>query len=220
MTIVATTAPTKTPGATTAANDPLASLTANMNDFLKLLMTQLQNQDPTTPMDSSQFTSQLVQFASVEQQVNTSNGIQTLIQLSQSNNVLQSSSLIGKTVTANATQISLQGGTGSIQFNTPAAEPVTIAVTDSTGATVTQTSLTSTAGPNTWTWDGKDSTGRQRPDGAYTVTVLGGAQGTTPSAIPFTVSGLASGVTTANNTEQVQIGQLTLPVSAIQSVGN
>ncbi len=216
MTIAATTAPSTTAN----TNNPLGSLTANMNDFLQLLMTQLKNQDPTTPMDSTQFTGQLVQFASVEQQVNTNTGIQTLIQLAQSNNVLQSSSLIGKTVTATSSQISVQGGTGSIQFNTPAAEPVTITVTDSTGATLAQTSLTSTAGANAWTWDGKDSTGQQRPDGAYTVTVLGGPQGTTPAAIPFTVSGLATGVTTSNNTEQVLIGQLTLPVSAIQSVGS
>jgi flagellar basal-body rod modification protein FlgD len=220
MTIAATTAPTTTPSTTGSSANPLASLTANMNDFLKLLMTQLRNQDPTTPMDSTQFTGQLVQFASVEQQVNTNTGIQTLIQLAQSNNVLQTSSLIGKTVTAKSSQISVQSGIGSIQFNTPAAEPVTVTVTNGAGTTIAQASLTSAAGANTWTWDGKDSTGHQWPDGAYAVTVLGGAQGTTPAAIPFTVSGIASGVTTSNNTEQVLIGQLTLPVSAIRSVGN
>jgi flagellar basal-body rod modification protein FlgD len=220
MSIAAMTAPTTTPAATPSKNDPLSSLTANMNDFLKLLMTQLQNQDPTTPMDTSQFTTQLVQFAGVEQQVNMNTGMQTLIQLQQSTNTLQASALIGKTVTASASQISLQNGSGAIQFNTAAAEPVTVTVTDSTGATVNQVSLTSTAGANTWTWNGKDSSGAQRPDGAYTVTLLGGPAGTTPAAIPFTVSGTASGVSVSNNVEQVSIGQLTVPVSAIQSVGS
>jgi flagellar basal-body rod modification protein FlgD len=216
MTIAAVMATTTTPKSIT---DPLASLTSNMNDFLKLLMTQLQNQDPTTPMDTSQFTTQLVQFASVEQQVNINTGVQSLIQLAQSNNVLQSSALIGKTVTASTSQISLQNRTGNIQFGTPAAEPVAITVTDSTGATIAQASLTSVAGQNTWTWDGRDSSGQQRPDGSYTVTMNGGAAGGTPSAIPFTVTGTASGVIVQNNIEQVQLGQLTLPVSAIRSVG-
>jgi flagellar basal-body rod modification protein FlgD len=217
MTIAAVTAQTTPPA---SATDPLKSLTSNMNDFLKLLMTQLRNQDPTTPMDTTQFTAQLVQFASVEQQVNINTGVQSLIQLAQSNNVLQASALIGKMLTARASQISLQSGVGNIQFNTPAAEPVTVTVADGTGATVAQAALTSTAGQNTWTWDGKDSSGQKRPDGAYTVTVLGGPAGTTPAAIPFTVSGIASGVTTQNNVEQVRMGQLTLPVSAIQSVSN
>ncbi len=217
MTIAAVTAPTST---TPTGTDPLASLTSNMNDFLKLLMTQLQNQDPTTPMDTTQFTAQLVQFASVEQQVNINTGVQSLIQLAQSNNVLQASGLIGKTVTATSTQISLQNGSGSIQFSAPAAEPVTVSVADSAGATIAQSSLTSTAGQNSWTWNGQNSRGQQQSDGAYTVTVLGGTQGTTPVAIPFTITGAATGVVTQNNTEQVRLGQLTLPVSAIQSVTN
>jgi len=217
MTIAAVTAPTN---AGTKATDPLASLTSNMNDFLTLLMTQLRNQDPTTPMDTNQFTTQLVQFAGVEQQVNMNSGIQSLIQLTQSNNVLQSSALVGKTVTATSTQISLRNGTGSIQFATPAAEPVTVTVKDASGAAVAQASLTSVAGQNTWTWDGANSSGAKQPDGAYTVSILGGTVGTTPVAIPFTVTGTATGILTANNTQQVMVGALTLPVSAVQSVTN
>ena len=216
MSVAAVTAPTTAPKAT----DPLSSLTSNMNDFLKLLMTQLQNQDPTTPMDTSQFTSQLVQFAGVEQQVNISTGVQSLIQLAQSTNVLQASGLIGKTVTAHATQVALQNGSGSIQFNAPSAEPVTIAISGSTGATVAQASFTSTAGQNTWQWDGKNSNGEQLADGAYAVSVMGGPAGTQPTTIPFTVTGPATGVTTQNKVQQVQIGPLTLPVSDIQSVTN
>ena len=217
MTIAAVTAQTTAPAST---KDPLSSLTSNMNGFLKMLMTQLQNQDPTTPMDTSQFTAQLVQFASVEQQVNINTGVQSLIQLTQSNNVLQASALIGKTVTATATQIPLQNGTGAIQFDTPAAEPVTVSVTNASGNAVAQASLTSTAGQNTWTWDGKDSSGKQQPDGAYTVTVNGSTVSTAPTAIPFTVTGAATGVVTQNKTQQIHIGPLTLPVSAILAVGN
>ena len=203
-----------------AARDPLASLTSNMNDFLKMLMTQLRNQDPTTPMDTNQFTSQLVQFASVEQQVNINTGVQSLLQLTQANNVLQASGLIGKNVTATSPRIALVNGTGGLAFNTPAAEPVTISVLGANGMTIAQASLTSAAGSNSWSWDGTDAQGKKMPDGAYTVAVSGGPAGVTPTPIPFTVSGLATGVAVQNNVENVRIGPLTLPVSAIQSVGN
>ncbi len=216
MSINAVTAATSTAKST----DPLLSLTSNMNDFLKLLMTQLQNQDPTTPMDTSQFTAQLVQFASVEQQVNINTGVQSLIQLAQSNNVLQASGLIGKTLTADSTQLSLQNGASSIQFDTRAAEPVTVTIAGSNGTTIAQMSLTGVAGQNTWTWDGKNTFGQQQSDGAYTVTVMGGPAGTTPIAILFTVTGSATGVVTQNNAELVRMGSLTLPVSAIRSVSN
>ncbi len=212
-TTVATAAPTKT-------SDPLASLSSNLNNFLTMLMTQLKNQDPSSPMDTNQFTSQLVQFASVEQQVNISSGVQSLIQLTQANGVLQASTLLGKTVTATSSQLSLQNGHGSIQFNAPAAEPVTISVLGGNGAPVQQVSLTSTAGANSWSWDGTGSQGQKLPDGAYTVSIAGGTAGTKAAAIPFTVTGVATGVVNQNGAEQVQMGGLTLPFTAIRSVGN
>ena len=74
----------------------LNSLSANFGDFLKLLMTQLQNQDPTSPLDTNQFTSELVQFSSVEQQINTNTSLTQLIQLTQAGEVMQASSMTGK----------------------------------------------------------------------------------------------------------------------------
>ncbi len=216
MTIPAVTAPVASP----SSGNALASLTSNLNNFLGLLMVQLKNQDPSSPMDTNQFTSQLVQFASVEQQVNINNGVQSLIQLTQANGVLQSSSLVGKTISATSTQISLQNGTGSIQFPAQAVEPVTISVIGGNGSTIQQVSLTTSAGQNNWTWNGSDSSGRQMPDGAYKVAVSGSTAGTPATAIPFTVTGIASGVVTQNNIQQVRLGQVTLPVSAIKSVSN
>ena len=77
----------------------LNSLSANFGDFLKMLMTQLQNQDPTSPMDTNQFTTELVQFSSVEQQINTNTSLTQLIQLTQAGEVMQASAMTGKQVT-------------------------------------------------------------------------------------------------------------------------
>ncbi|HTW28990.1 MAG TPA: flagellar hook capping FlgD N-terminal domain-containing protein, partial [Acetobacteraceae bacterium] len=79
--------------ASQTTNNALSSLDGNFTDFLNMLMTQLQNQDPTSPMDSDQFTSELVQFASVEQQIDTNQSLTSLIQLTQGSEVIQGSQM-------------------------------------------------------------------------------------------------------------------------------
>ena len=70
-------------------------------------MTQLQNQDPTSPMDANSFTSELVEFSSVEQQINTNTSLTQLIQLTQASDVTQSAALLGKQVTVQSTRNSI-----------------------------------------------------------------------------------------------------------------
>jgi flagellar basal-body rod modification protein FlgD len=198
----------------------LSSLSGNFTDFLSLLMTQLQNQDPSSPMDSSQFTSELVQFTSVQQQIGTNSNLTQLIQLTQASQIEQSASMIGKPVTATSSQLTLQKGAADINFNTTTAEPVAIAVYDSSGAQVQTASMTTAAGANSWTWNGQSATGTTMPDGAYKVTVTAlGVNGAT-SQIPFTVTGTATSVMNDAGTVQVQMGGLVLPFSAVTSVGS
>ena len=208
-----------TGAANSTGSAALTSLSSNFGDFLNLLMTQLRNQDPTSPLDTNAFTTELVQFSSVEQQINTNSSLTQLIQLTQAQEVEQSSAILGKQVTVKSSQMPLQNGTGSIQFNTPSAEPVSVTVTNSSGVQVASAALTSTTGSNTWTWNGKNGNGVTQPDGAYTVAVTSGSAGAT-SPLAFNVVGTATGVTTQNNSVQLQLGSLSVPFSAVQSVGN
>src|SRR5690349_17884359 len=114
--------------ATQTGNTALNSLSANFGDFLQLLMTQLRNQDPSSPLDTNQFTSELVQFSQVEQQINTNSSLTQLIQLTQAGEIMQGSSMTGKHVTVSSDHVPLQNGQGTIQFTAPAAEPVDIAI--------------------------------------------------------------------------------------------
>ncbi len=82
-----------------AGQNALASLSNNFSTFLNMLMTQLQNQDPTSPMDSNQFTQELVEFSGVEQQINTNSSLTQLIQLTQAGELMQGSTLDGKQLT-------------------------------------------------------------------------------------------------------------------------
>ncbi len=213
----AATSSTATSAATTTPN-ALASLSSNFDSFLNLLLTQMKNQDPSSPMDTNTFTSELVQFSSVEQQITTNTSLTQLIQATQGSEVIQATGVVGKQVTLDSTQIPLQNGTGSLGFTTASAEPVAISITNSSGVKVRDESLTSTAGANSWTWDGKDNSGTQLADGAYTAAVSGTSGGTT-SAVPFTVTGTATGVVNTNGAVTLQVGGVSADFSKVQSVG-
>jgi flagellar basal-body rod modification protein FlgD len=214
MTITsATTAATPAATPSTSASDT-AALAGNFNDFLNLLMTQIQNQDPTSPMDTSQFTSQLVQYSSVEQQIDTNANLTTLINAQQSNTLLQSSSLIGKQVNVTSSSLSLQNGAAAVQFTAPQAETVDISVTSASGVKVLETTLAAQAGTNNWTWNGVDSQGNQLPDGAYQISVVD----PTATALATTVSGTVTGLQRSGTTLDLSLGALTTDVNNVQSV--
>jgi len=204
--------------AASSTENALTSLTSNFNDFLNLLMTQLQNQDPTSPMDTTQFTSELVEFASVEQQINTNSSLTTLIQATQGTETLQASSIVGKTVDATSTSLPLQNSSATLQFTTPTAEPVAIAIYDSAGNEVRNITATSNQGSNSFTWNGTNDSGTQMPDGTYSVAVQTATAAGQSTSIPFTVQGTVTGVNSTGTTVNVEMGTTTLPLSSVQQV--
>jgi flagellar basal-body rod modification protein FlgD len=204
--------------ANTAGSNALQQLGSNFTQFLSLLTTQLQNQDPTQPMDDNTFTQELVEFTGVQQSVATNTNLTQLISLQQGSEVLQSTTVVGDTATVSATQIALQNSSGGITFQAPASEPVQIAIVNSAGTTLRDVSLQAQGGTNTWTWDGLDNNGNQLPDGAYGIAVETGSSGSTATAVPFNVVGTVSGITNTSSGMQVQLGALSVPLSSVQSV--
>jgi flagellar basal-body rod modification protein FlgD len=211
---------TASSSASQTSNNALSSLSSNFGDFLKLLTTQLQNQDPSSPLDTNQFTSELVQFSSVEQQINTNTSLTQLIQLTQAGEVMQGSSMTGKRVTVSSDHVPLQNGQGTIQFTAPAAEPVDIAIYNDSGAKLSDSMLMATKGSNTWTWNGTTSSGSTVPDGSYKVAVTGANADGTTSALTFSVVGTATGVQSQSNGIQLQLGSQSVDFSKVQAVGN
>lgn len=211
---------TSTSSASTSSSSALSSLDSNFQDFLSMLMTQLQNQDPTSPMDTNQFTSELVQFSSVEQQINTNSDLSQLITATQSGEVIQGSSLVGKTVEVNSTKMPLQSSSGALTFTATSAGTTKITVADSSGATVYTTSVDATAGSNTWTWNGKTSSGTQLADGAYTVSVTGPGSSGSSSALSFTVAGKVTGVTKSGTSIELQLGSESVDFADVASVAS
>ena len=213
------TAAAGTASAGSTAN-PLASLTSNFQDFLSMLTTQLQNQDPTAPMDSSQFTTELVQFTGVEAQIQGNSSLTQLIRLAQGGAALQASQMIGKTVQVNSSQLSLQSGSATIDFTAPAAGPAAIAIYSSSGQKLFDTVVNATAGSNSWTWNGQTASGATMPDGAYSVAVAGAAAGGAAAALPFTVQGTVTAAQTANGSVNLDLGALSVGLSSLAAVRN
>jgi len=209
----------------TGSTAPTSSQTiaGNFNTFLQLLTTQLQNQDPLSPLDTTQFTQQLVEFASVEQQVNMNTNLQTLISMQQTSEATSALQLVGNTVTVNGNAAALSNATNSpatwsIAASAPATGTVTI--TSSAGTTAYTGTVALNAGTQSYSWNGVGSNGQTWPDGTYTMAISAtGANGQ-----PVTVSTQVQGVVTAVNINQnpptLTVSGQNVPISQIQSLSN
>jgi flagellar basal-body rod modification protein FlgD len=218
-TLASSSSGTTASAASAVGTTALQSLGTNFTSFLNLLMTQLQNQDPTAPMDSSQFTTELVQFTGVQQQVAANTSLTQLISMQQTSQVLQSSSLVGQVATVSSNEIALQNSTGTLTFNGTAGQTVAVAVVNASGQSVADSNVTAQNGTNTWTWNGLDNAGNQLPDGGYRVAVeTQPAGGGAAVAVPFSVVGTATGISTSGSTTMLDLGLLQVPLSAMESV--
>lgn len=138
--------------------------------FLLLLLTQLQNQDPTNPMDNTEMTAQLAQFSQLEQLSNMNSGIETMTGYIQAQNQFQTLTLIGKNVLAENDQLSVTGGRSEVEGSIILTETckVTVYILDSSGNQVRSIDMgTLQAGQHGIGWDGKNNAGRTVDDGAY-----------------------------------------------------
>jgi flagellar basal-body rod modification protein FlgD len=204
----------------TTINNSLASLASNSQTFLTLLTTQLKNQDPTSPLDTNQFTAQLTQMTGVEQQLLSNQLLQQLVNQSSGSGVTGAVDLIGKSVTASGSTATLQSGAASWQYTLGGtAANVTVQVSDSSGNVVFQGPANSGTGAQSFTWNGKNTAGQQQADGGiYTLTVSAadGSGNTVP--VSNAVNGTASAVEQVNGQTMVTVGGVQVPLSAITAV--
>ena len=198
-----------------------SSLSTSYQSFLTLLTTQLKNQDPSSPLDPNQFTTELVQMTGVQQQLLSNQLLQQLVTASPSSGVSSAVSLIGQTVTATSATSNLTNGQASWSYALPStASNATVSVSNSAGQVVyTGTAPSFASGSNSFNWNGQSNSGVQQPNGAYTLSVAatdssGGA--ITPT---ISVSGVANSVQNVNGVTSVTLGSTQVPVSAITNVG-
>lgn len=157
-----------------ALTSPTASSADSEQRFLKLLVTQLNNQDPLNPLDNAQLTSQLAQMSTVSGIEKLNSAFQSLLAQSGSSQVLQSAALIGRTVLVPGSELTLAQGAGvPFAVEVPvAADSVKVTITNAAGDTVRSYDLGALPqGTKTLSWDGKSDNGTQLADGTYKLKV-------------------------------------------------
>lgn len=193
---------------TQKTNASSQTLSADMNTFLTLLTTQLKYQDPLDPMDTAEFTNQLVQYSSVEQAIQTNAKLDNLLSLNIANLGAQAVSYIGKTAQVLGDVMPLEGGKAKATYTfNKDVQSAAIMIKDMNGKVVYTGEAETTSGTHEFTWDGKDNEGNQLEDGAYQIIVSSKVgSGETSATVTTTVFGKVTGVASDSNGIYIGLG--------------
>jgi flagellar basal-body rod modification protein FlgD len=207
-----------TDSSSSALTGQAGSIAGNFDTFLSLLTTQLQNQDPLDPLDTNEFTSQLVQFSSVEQQLQTNSYLQNLVQSTQNSQNNAAVSYIGKQVTSSGVDSTLSNGQASWTFNLPQAANLTVTIKDANGNQVYSETGQGAAGAGQFNWDGVGTDGTTEPNGTYSIAITAtDANGQIVDA-DTQQSGVVTGVDLSGSQPNLLIGTQVIQMSDVTSV--
>ena len=208
-------------GTTTAASaltGSRASIADNFETFLTLLTTQLKNQNPLDPLDTNQFTSQLVQFTSVEQQLKTNEFLEAMVMSTVTGNNGQAVSYIGKTVTASGVRSELSGGSASWSFYADKAADMTVTVRDAAGNVVHTHRGSVAQGESAFRWDGVGTDGKAQPDGTYSISIDARDADGRLVSVSTQMQGLVTGVDFSGTEPVLMVGNARVNLSSVSSV--
>jgi len=213
--------PTVASATNTAATTSTASsqtLADNFTAFLQLLTTQLRNQSPLDPLDTNQFTQQLVQFAQVEQQLKSNTQLETLVNIAQNSDKTAAIAFVGQRVVIDGATARLDSGgaTWAFAVDKPASADVTI--TDKNGQVAYTGSFTVEPGTQVFTWDGKGNDGSQWPAGDYTISVVAKDASGQSVAISTEVQGVVEGADLTKSPPLLQMGGLNFTIDQIKRI--
>ncbi|EIZ78729.1 flagellar hook capping protein [Novosphingobium sp. Rr 2-17] len=184
-----TTTAASQPISTSAAAAPKAAMGADFNMFLKLLTTQMQNQDPLSPMDSTQYTQQLAQYSQVEQTVQQTGTLKDILARLSTQDMSQAAGFIGREAVFNSSVSGLGATPASWNYSAGGAiSRATATITDASGAQVFTGPIDLSGTDGTYRWDGTLADGSKAPSGAYTLAIKavdasGAAVATTVSSV-------------------------------------
>jgi flagellar basal-body rod modification protein FlgD len=217
-TTASTTAKTSTSStSTTSTAASSAKLTQDYNSFLKLLTTQMQNQDPLSPMESTEFTNQLVQFSQVEQQISQNTKLDKLVSLQNNNQTQASLGFIGLDVEATGDAFTYDGSTPAKMSYTLPETPTstTIQIKNEKGVIVRTMDGVRSTSRQELTWDGKKSDGTAAPAGNYTMSVVAPKSDTKLMTATTTVFGRVSGIEAGNGTTTLMMGDTSIKMENV-----
>jgi flagellar basal-body rod modification protein FlgD len=208
------------PASTAAATTGLAgqTLANNFTTFLQLLTTQLRNQNPLDPLDTNQFTQQLVQFAQVEQQLRSNDQLATLVALQKTAQSGAALGFVGARVVVDGATARLSNGEAAWSFSAERPATATINVRGANGQLAYSSTFTLQPGPQNFVWDGRGSDGRLWPDGDYTLSVSAKDASGQTVAISTEVEGVVDSADLTKTPPVLGIGSQTFTLDKIKRV--
>lgn len=194
-------------------------LAEDFDQFLTLLTTQLKNQDPTNPLDTNEFTNQLVLFTQTEQLVQSNSNLEDLITLSEGAQMANAASYIGKVVDAQGNTIHLKDGESIYNYRLPqTADKVTINIIDESGKVVRTETGEVDAGVHTFVWDGKDTDGNLMPDGPYKMSVTALDSAGKSMGVTTSVTGTVDGVSVNSGKIVLSVNGVEIPIEQVTGI--
>src|SRR6201995_2901835 len=208
-------------GGSTLSTTTDQSIAGNFQSFLTLLTTQLQNQNPLDPLDTNQFTQQLVEFAGVQQQLNTNDSLATLVSLQQATQSTEALSYVGKTAIVKGNVATMNSSVAVWAVSVPTPSVMDVSIANSTGQTVFTGEYNVSAGNNQpFEWNGQGNDGTQWPDGNYTMTATAKDSSGNTVGVPTAVGGVVSSVDLPQSPPLLTIGGQTYTISQVESIVN
>jgi len=196
-----------------------ATLAETFDTFLTLLTTQLQYQDPLNPMDTNEFTSQLVEFTGVEQAISTNQKLDQLIALQDSMQLNDAVGYMGKQVGADGIILMLQDGESTITYDLGAnASEASILIIDEEGNTVRTLEGDTEVGHHEIVWDGLDDDGEPLEDGLYGFLVTAIDADDAPVPLVQGTIGRVTGVKLVDDVVTLEVGELEIALSDVLSI--
>jgi flagellar basal-body rod modification protein FlgD len=205
----------------TTTDGATKDLAKNFDNFLTLLTTQLKNQDPLKPMDSTEFTTQLVQFTGVEQQINVNKNLEKLLGLQQSNQALNAASFIDRQVEAkgNGLTFGTDGAPAAFIYDLAAsAQNASVSIKDVDGNVIRAFAVSIEKGRNVGTWDGRTTSGQVAPPGFYTFQVSASDATGQPIQATHKQTGVVTDVTIEDGVTYLQLNGKKVSIDDITKV--
>lgn len=209
------------PKVQTASEKAKTASLGNFDTFVKLLVAQLKNQDPTKPLDTSEITSQTAQLSQVEQSIATNSNLEKLLALYGSSQSSNDVSYIGKMVEAKGDQGNLVDGAALFSYKlTTEAVTADVTIMDNLGKTVFTAKGPTESGQNQFVWDGRTNDGNIAPPGAYRFKVSAKDDSGKQVGVATSTIGRVTSIETVDGKRYVAIGDIKVPADSIISVNN
>jgi flagellar basal-body rod modification protein FlgD len=214
---------TGTTATTGQSANALKTLTGDFQTFLKLLTVQLQNQDPTNPLDTDKMMQQIASLSQVEQQISTNKNLEQLISIVNATQYNSIVSYIGKQVEALGSAGSLSNGHAPfVYYLQSEASTVSVSIKDQAGNVVYTGAGSTSRGRNQFDWDGVGTNGSVMPNGVYSIEVQAKDSGGNDITLQTYTTGIVNAIDSAGGNVYLSIGDprdgLSIPVDKVTTI--